>query len=68
MFNTVEIGHKISVLRRRAAMTQMELANKLGISYQAVSNWERGVSMPDISNLKEVANLLNTSVDELIGD
>lgn len=43
-FNMDQIGRKISELRREQSMTQMELADKLGISFQAVSNWERGVS------------------------
>lgn len=45
-FNMDQIGRKISNLRREQNMTQMELADKLGISFQAVSNWERGNTMP----------------------
>lgn len=63
-----EIGNKISLLRKSANLTQMELANRLGISFQAVSNWERGISMPDISNLGLLAEILGVTVDELIGD
>lgn len=48
-------------------MTQMELADRLGISYQAVSNWERGNSMPDISKLPELAEIFEISLDELLG-
>lgn len=44
MFDMKEIGQRLSVMRKNAHLTQMELANRLGISYQAVSNWERGVS------------------------
>ena len=47
-------------------MTQMELADKLGISFQAVSNWERGNTMPDISKLPELARIFQVSVDELL--
>ena len=47
-FNMAQIGRRISGLRKDQNMTQMELADKLGISFQAVSNWERGNSMPDI--------------------
>ncbi|MGN1081923.1 MAG: helix-turn-helix domain-containing protein [Candidatus Avispirillum sp.] len=68
MFNMNEIGNKISLLRKSANLTQMELANRLGISFQAVSNWERGISMPDISNLGLLAEILGVTVDELIGD
>ena len=44
MFNMQEVGRTISDLRKKNNMTQMELAERLGISYQAVSSWERGVS------------------------
>ncbi len=68
MFNMNKIGRKISELRKRRNMTQMELADLMGISFQAVSNWERGNSMPDISKLPELAELLNVSLDELLGE
>lgn len=68
MFSITETGKKIQMLRKEANLTQMELANRLGISFQAVSNWERGVSMPDISNLGQLAEILSATVDELIGD
>ena len=45
MFDTKIIGKKIAALRKAKDMTQMELADKLGISFQAVSNWERGGSL-----------------------
>lgn len=44
MFNMTKIGKKICALRKEHNMTQVELADRLAISYQAVSNWERGVS------------------------
>ena len=44
----------------------MGLANQLGVSYQAVSNWDRGESMPDISKLPELAEIFHISVDELL--
>ena len=47
MLNMERVGRKISELRRERNMTQMELADQMGISFQAVSNWERGNSMPD---------------------
>lgn len=49
-------------------MTQMELADLMGVSYQAVSNWERGNSMPDISKLGDLAAALHVSIDTLIGN
>jgi len=51
MFDMNEVGRRISTARKDKNMTQMELADRLNISFQAVSNWERGISMPDISKL-----------------
>ncbi|VEU80319.1 helix-turn-helix domain-containing protein [Haploplasma axanthum] len=68
MFNMKEIGKRIAKLRKENNMTQVELADKLGISYQAVSNWERGDSMPDISKLSELSQIFDTSIDEILGN
>lgn len=66
MFDMNKIGRKIAELRKANNMTQMELADKLGISFQAVSNWERGNTMPDVSKLPELAELFHVSIDELL--
>lgn len=55
MFTMNSVGAKISELRKKHNMTQMELADKMNISFQAVSNWKRGNSMPDIGKLPELA-------------
>lgn len=68
MFNMTNVGIRISELRKAKNMTQMELADKMGISFQAVSNWERGNSMPDISKLPELAQLFGVTVDEILGE
>lgn len=68
MFNMKNVGFKISELRKAKNMTQMELADEMGISFQAVSNWERGNSMPDISKLPELAQLLGVTVDKILGE
>ena len=62
------VGRKIAELRKNHNMTQLELADKMGISFQAVSNWERGNSMPDISKLPELAELFDVTVDCLLGE
>lgn len=67
MFNMQEIGARIAYLRREQDLTQAELAEHLGISYQAVSSWERGASMPDISKLVDLARTLHATVDALLG-
>ena len=66
-FDMQRTGAMISRLRKEHGMTQMQLADALGISFQAVSNWERGQSMPDISKLPELAELFGTTIDELLG-
>jgi transcriptional regulator with XRE-family HTH domain len=68
MFDTVRIGQTIKALRQKKDLTQMNLADELGVSYQAVSNWERGNSMPDISKLKDLAGVLGCTIDELLGN
>ena len=67
MFDMIQCGRTISQARKKQNMTQMELADRMGISFQAVSNWERGVSMPDISKLLELSEVLGITVDEILG-
>ena len=67
MFDMQYSGKAIAKARKAKNMTQMELADAMNISYQAVSNWERGVSMPDISKLPELSELLGISVDDILG-
>ncbi len=66
MIDMVETGKRLAKFRRNANMTQMEVAEKLGISFQAVSYWERGKTMPDITNLVEIANLYDVSLDDIL--
>lgn len=63
----MEMGSKLRKLRRERDMTQDELADVLGVSFQAVSKWERGDSYPDISMLPGIASFFNISIDELLG-
>ena len=67
IFDMHHIGRTIARLRREHNMTQMQLADEMNVSFQAVSNWERGQSMPDISKLPELAELFSVSIDELLG-
>ena len=66
MFDMQKIGERIAGLRRERNLTQADLAEWLGISYQAVSSWERGATMPDISKLVELSRALGTTVDALL--
>ena len=54
MFDTMKIAAVIKQARIDRNMTQMNLADAMGVSYQAVSNWERGNSMPDIAKLEDL--------------
>ena len=67
MFDMNRIGKAIRTARIGKNMTQMDLADQMGVSYQAVSNWERGSSMPDISKLETLSQVLGLSVSDLLG-
>jgi len=56
----------ISALRQKAGMTQLELAEKLNYSDKAISKWEHGDSLPDITVLAEIADLFGVSIDALV--
>ena len=60
------VAKNIAKIRLRHHMTQMELAKKLNYSDKAVSKWERGESLPDISVLVEIADLFDISLDDLV--
>lgn len=60
------IAENIVQLRRENGLTQVELAEKLNYSDKAVSKWERGESLPDISVLKQIADMFNVTVDYLL--
>ncbi|MBE6930062.1 MAG: methyltransferase domain-containing protein [Ruminococcaceae bacterium] len=61
------IGTFIVQKRRELGLTQQNLADSLGVSFQAVSKWETGAASPDISLLPGIARVLQTSVDALLG-
>ena len=68
MFDTMQIAKRIKKARIDKNMTQLQLADAMGVSYQAVSNWERGNSMPDISKLTDLCSTLELTVNELLGE
>ena len=65
--NQQKVGEFIKKLRKENHLTQAEFAEKYGITYQAVSNWEHGKNLPDIALLKQIADDFNVSIDELLG-
>ena len=62
----MELYEKLYELRRASGMSQEELAEKLGVSRQAVSKWESGATQPELSKLIELSKLYSVSVDELL--
>ena len=64
--NTLQIGAFLQSRRKMGGMTQTELAEKLGVSSQSVSNWERGETIPDVSMLPDLAVVLHCSVDAIL--
>ena len=64
---TLKIGEKIKVLRKQHDVTQEKLAAYLNISYQAVSKWENGTALPDISLIPAISNFFGVSADYLLG-
>ena len=67
-FNIRQIGQRIASKRRELNMTQSNLADQLLVSYQAISNWERGNTLPDIEKLPQLATIFQLSIDELLGN
>ena len=64
--DNLKIGNYIQNLRKERGLTQKELADKLSISFQAVSKWETGESLPDTGLLLDLCEILGTSVDKLL--
>lgn len=64
--DNVKIGKFIAECRRSKNLTQKQMAELLGLSNKTISKWESGAGSPDISNLSEVAKVLDISVDELL--
>lgn len=60
------LGMMIASLRKEKGMTQLELAEKMGVTDKAVSKWERDLSCPDVSTIPKLAELFGVSVDELM--
>lgn len=60
-----KVGKFISLVRKEKNYTQEALAEKLNVSKNAVSKWERGINLPDVSLMKELCNILDISLNEL---
>ena len=64
----MEFSERLKDLRKQAGITQVDVAEKLGISQPAYASWERGVKKPTQENLVKIAQILNVSVDYLVGN
>lgn len=64
--DAIQVGKFIKELRKKENLTQKEFADKLGITYQAVSKWENGKNMPDIFLLKEISAIFKVDIEELL--
>ena len=64
--NIDSVGKQIAFLRKSKNLTQNELGERIGVSFQAVSKWERGETLPDISLLPDLAGILETSIDNIL--
>ncbi|MBT9775661.1 helix-turn-helix domain-containing protein [Clostridium sp. MCC353] len=63
----MSLGTQIQIYRKRAHLSQEQLAEQLGVSRQAVTKWENGQSSPSTKNLAQLAGILGVSLDELAG-
>lgn len=64
--DVISVAKAITYLRKRAGFTQKDLAERLGVSDKAVSKWERGLGLPDVSLLGKLSILLDTDTDSLL--
>ncbi|MBO5711584.1 MAG: helix-turn-helix transcriptional regulator, partial [Acholeplasmatales bacterium] len=62
----LKIGKFIAECRKEKKLTQMQLAEKIGITDKAISKWERGIAMPDTSVMLELCDILSINVNELL--
>ena len=62
----IKIGKFIAELRKEKNMTQQQLGDKIGVSYKAISKWENGRGLPELSTLKPLSEELGISINELL--
>ncbi len=68
MVNKVHFGKRIALLRRKEGLSQTDLAERLGVTSQAVSKWECGNAIPDIELLLELSHLYNVTINDMVED
>ena len=68
MIHKIHFGKRVAAARRRLGLSQTELADKLGVTGQAVSKWECGTALPDVELLLALSHLFGMTVNELLED
>ena len=66
MIDSKKMGRFIVEKRKALGLTQTQLSEKLNVSFQAISKWENGVTFPNIEILKDLASVLEVTVDEIL--
>lgn len=61
-----KVGLFIKDIRKKNGLTQKQFADKLGVTYQAVSKWENGINLPEISILKQISKEFNVSIENIL--
>lgn len=64
----MKFEEKLMALRKKSGMSQEELADRLGVSRQAISRWELGSTLPDAANLLKISDIFGVSIDYLLHD
>lgn len=64
--NQEKIGNLIKQIRKNNKLTQKQLADKYGVTYQAVSKWENGKNIPDISLIKQISKDFNIDIEDIL--
>lgn len=64
----MQLGRNLKIARQNSGYTQEEVSNILFVSQQTISNWEKEISTPSVSDLVKISNLYQVSVDTLLKD
>ena len=64
--NPEKVGEFIKKLRKKNNLTQQQLGDKYGVTYQAVSKWENGINLPEVSLIRQMSKDFNISVEDIL--
>ena len=64
----MKFEEKLTLLRKQFGLSQEDVADKIGVSRQAISRWESGTTLPDAVNLIQLSNLFHVSIDSMLRD